>query len=167
MLHLLHCTGYAAEGSPVQVAHAPAALEARGESRACAEPGRKNPSAGVTGRLRALGRRRGGRGREARAQSVRRGRGSSAGRPRAPPGARPGERKAREGRAGEGSGAREGLSARRFWLKYSKWRTEEQRVKMRVQPRRQQQQVIITAFYIFIFILEPGSRAPPRLSIIY
>lgn len=68
------------------------------------------------------------------------GRGSSAGRPRAPPGARPGERKAREGRAGEGSGAREGLSARRFWLKYSKWRTEEQRVKMRVQPRRQQQQ---------------------------
>lgn len=33
---------------------------------------------------------------------------------------------------------------------------------MRVQPRRQQQQVIITAFYIFIFILEPGSRCPPR-----
>lgn len=62
---------------------------------------------------------------------------------------------------GRGAGAREGLSTRRFWLKYSKWRTEEQRVKMRVQPRRQQQQVIITAFYIFIFILEPGSRGPP------
>lgn len=62
---------------------------------------------------------------------------------------------------GRGAGAREGLSTRRFWLKYSKWRTEEQRVKMRVQPRRQQQQVIITAFYIFIFILNPGSAAPP------
>lgn len=69
---------------------------------------------------------------------------------------------------GRGAGAREGLSTGRFWLKYSKWRTEEQRVKMRVQPRRQQQQVIITAFYIFIFILKPGSRwPPPRLSIIY
>lgn len=36
-----------------------------------------------------------------------------------------------------------------FGLKYSKWRTEEQRVKMRVQD-----QVIITAFYIFIFIFK-------------
>lgn len=36
-----------------------------------------------------------------------------------------------------------------FRVKYSKWRTEEQRVKMRVQ-----EQVMITAFYIFILIFK-------------
>lgn len=36
-----------------------------------------------------------------------------------------------------------------FRVKYSKWRTEEQRVKMRVQD-----QVMITAFYIFILIFK-------------
>lgn len=36
-----------------------------------------------------------------------------------------------------------------FRVKYSKWRTEEQRVKMRVQD-----QVMITAFYIFIHIFK-------------
>lgn len=36
-----------------------------------------------------------------------------------------------------------------FRVKYSKWRTEEQRVKMRVQD-----QVMITAFYIFILVFK-------------
>lgn len=130
----------------------------------------KKWSEGLTGRVRQPERLKSCHSWEARAQSARRGGAPPRGRPRAPPGARPG--RGRRGRGGEegavwragggrGAGAREGLSTRRFWLKYSKWRTEEQRVKMRVQPRRQQQQVIITAFYIFIFILNPGSAAPP------
>jgi len=44
-----------------------------------------------------------------------------------------------------------------FGLKYSKWRTEEQRVKMRVQD-----QVIITAFYIFIFIFKHSFSQPRK-----
>lgn len=120
--------------------------------------------------MRALQLRKSRGGREARAHGAQKGgvfRGDGLARPlaraRGEKGAGGAARReeARRAGGGRGAGAREGLSTGRFWLKYSKWRTEEQRVKMRVRPRRPQQQVIITAFYIFIFILQPGCRGPP------
>lgn len=160
---VLHFTVHISGPTQGEMAQAQTAFQARGEIRACAEQTGKIKRSdsqvegaaseepqlpgGACAREPVSGPLPGGQPRAPLARAPRRG-GSWRGR-------RAGRRSG--GRAG-GAG-RGGLSTRRFWLKYSKWRTEEQRVKMRVQPRRQQQQVIITAFYIFIFILNPGSRA--------